>query len=298
MFACFDHGPGNAVLMRWLNFLFIQCILVVMVAGIVYSHKDKVSLFKTPPASIAQWYKPENKRQVWLHNMFKLRRELQAIQYYAHEQKAGPLQKWLDRFSVHYLKIAEMVPEWQKKLDTSALDALQRGIDDKQAGDVTQAIESLEATCDDCHRDYRVVTAALYRAPDFSGMELPGSGSFDSHMETLITQVNQIKIASEDGLNQLAQSSLADLKKGLNELGESCSNCHDQNPKSYPSDEIRQTIARLEARLLTGSVKEQGQEIGALAVQACARCHGTHRLSFDAKQLFGNERSWLELLKH
>ena len=39
--------------------------------------------FNKPPSTIAQWYKPANKRQVWLHTMFRLRREMQAMGEYA-----------------------------------------------------------------------------------------------------------------------------------------------------------------------------------------------------------------------
>ena len=43
-----------------------------------------------PPESLKQWYKPDNKRQVWLHTMFRLRREMQAINEYADQKDAKP----------------------------------------------------------------------------------------------------------------------------------------------------------------------------------------------------------------
>ena len=81
--------------MRWPYFIFLQCLLVVIVGGIVYLHKDRVTLIKSPPASLAQWYKPENERQVWLHNMFKLRREMQAIRLYSDNKDAKHQDKWV-----------------------------------------------------------------------------------------------------------------------------------------------------------------------------------------------------------
>jgi len=35
--------------------------------------------------------------------------------------------------------------------------------------------------------------------------------------------------------------------------------------------------------LVTGTLKDQGRELGTLAVTACARCHGTHRLAYDSR---------------
>ncbi|RLA11041.1 MAG: hypothetical protein DRQ59_10600, partial [Gammaproteobacteria bacterium] len=62
-------SKGERQSMRWLYFILVQCLLIGIVGAIVFIHKDRVALIKTPPASLAQWYKPENKRQVWLHNM-------------------------------------------------------------------------------------------------------------------------------------------------------------------------------------------------------------------------------------
>ncbi|MEA2079516.1 MAG: hypothetical protein U9P00_06590, partial [Pseudomonadota bacterium] len=111
--------------MRWPHFILLQCLLVVIVGGIVYLHKDRVTLIKNPPASLAQWYKPENERQVWLHNMFKLRREMQAIRLYSDNKDAKHLEKWVTLLSEHYTIIGEMVPEWKKKLDMEAITSLQ-----------------------------------------------------------------------------------------------------------------------------------------------------------------------------
>lgn len=60
--------------------------LFAFIANITYTHTDLISAVKVPPSSLSQWYKPENKRQVWLHNMFKLRREMQAVEFYAQNQ--------------------------------------------------------------------------------------------------------------------------------------------------------------------------------------------------------------------
>ena len=58
------------------------------------------------------------------------------------------------------------------------------------------------------------------------------------------------------------------------------------------------TLLSLENSLKTGTLRDQGMDLGALAVQACARCHGTHRLTSGAKDLLSKEQSLAELLKH
>lgn len=284
--------------MRWSYFILLQCLLVAIALGILYIHQDQVILVKTPPPSLAQWYKPENKRQVWLHNMFKLRREMQAVHFYSDNSDAKYLEKWVTALSNHYLKIAEMVPEWKKKLDIEAISNLQKSAKAKRYQDVSHALDDLSKSCESCHADYRIVTATMYRAPDFTSLEINPSTPFNGHMKKLTEQVNQIKIASEDGMGGMALSFLYDLKKGINMLGQTCVDCHKKDVKVYPSEIISKTISSLEQSLKTGTVKEQGRELGTLAVLACARCHGTHRFSYDARKIFSGKQNWFELIKH
>ncbi|MFQ5643866.1 MAG: multiheme c-type cytochrome [Thiogranum sp.] len=284
--------------MRWPHFILLQCLLIAIAGGIVYIHKDRVILIKTPPASLAQWYKPENERQVWLHNMFKLRREMQAARLYSGNNDAKHLEKWVTLLSEHYLKIGEMVPEWQKKLNMEAIDDLRKSARHSNYQDASRALDNLNESCESCHADYRVVSATIYRAPDFSPIKISPSISLETHMDDLTEQVNRIKIASEDGMADIALSSLSSLKRGINTLGETCSNCHKKDTKVYPGDTIKATIASLEESLKTGTLKDQGRELGTLAVLACARCHGTHRLVYEAGKTFAGEQDWLELIKH
>ncbi len=282
----------------WLYFLLFQLLLIALVGAVLFIHKEHVVVIKKPPTSLAQWYKPENERQVWLHNMFKLRREMQAVRLYSDNADSRLLNKWVTRLSEHYLKIGEMVPEWSGKLDRKAIFLLKKSSENNRYQDVSQALNDLRESCNSCHADYRAVTAAIYRAPDFSSLEIGPSRSYDTHMEELAKQVNRIKIASEDGRKDIALSSLEELNKGINTLGGTCSDCHHKEKRIYPDDDITKTVASLEQSLQSGTLKQQGQALGTLAVLACARCHGTHRIAYDIRQLLSDEQRWLELARH
>lgn len=284
--------------MRWIYFIVLQGIIALVIAVVVYQHDDKATIVKTPPKALAQWYKPENKRQVWLHNMFKLRREMQAVAFYAKQEDNEHLQKWASSLNEHYLKIADMVPSWEKKLDKLTLVNLTQSVAEKSYADVLTSVKALQENCDACHNDYQAITALTYRAPDFSGIEVASEQSFNGHMQTLITHVNQIKIASTDGMTELALASLADLKQDMQSLGQVCTDCHKKDKKPYPSAQMNNTLLSLENSLKEGTLKEQGRDLGTLAVLACARCHGTHRLVTGANNLLSKEQSLAELLKH
>lgn len=284
--------------MRWRYFIILQVIILLAVSGVVYLHQDKTNLIKTPPTVLAKWYKPENKRQVWLHNMFKLRREMQAVEFYAKNQDAELLQKWVNRLDEHYLKVADMVPAWQKKLAVNTMADLKVASAEKDYSAVLTQHKALQQSCNACHDDYQAVTALTYRAPDFSTISITDKVSYVEHMDTLTTQVNQIKISAQDGNKTLALSSLADLTQGMNTLGETCVDCHKKDRKPYPSEVMKSTLVSLEKSLTSGTAKQQGRDLGTLAVLACARCHGTHRLAYGAKKQLSNEVSFSQLMRH
>jgi len=284
--------------MRW-SVLFVMLALIVGAGGwLVYSHQSRVMVLKEPPASLAAWYKPQNKRQVWLHTMFKLRREMLAIEIYAKDQDSASLQNWAAKLNKDYLKIAEMVPEWTNRVDPVAMAALQTSVDENRFDDVANDVAKLRKNCQSCHADFRAVTAALYRAPDFSQMKIDADTSYKAHMGVLSNLVNRINIASIDGKDDAALAAFADLTNGMKQLGATCATCHESDPQTYPSAEMNDAMATLGRSLNGGALKEKGAALGAVAVMACATCHGTHRLSYDAKLLFKDTMSLRDLLKH
>ena len=289
--------------MRWPIFIGLQILVVGVIVGaavfVAQMHDDHVIIAKKPPPSIGQWYKPDNKRQVWLHTMFRLRRQVVAIEVYASAEDSENLNTWLGMLTKDYQKIASMVPEWAPRLDLEALAAVQNAAGESRYKDVIAALRALNDTCRSCHADFRAVTAALYRAPDFSTMKVAGGKPLNEHMAALSRQVNHIKIAFTDGRDADAMAAFLNLKTGMDELGGTCIKCHNKlGQKPYPDPALSGAIANLEESLRTGDLKSKGRSLGMVAVLACAQCHGTHRLAFDAKVLYGQEKNWRTLLQH
>ncbi len=241
------------------------------------------------PNSLSRWYKPQSERQVWLHTMFSLRRELQAVQEYAEAGDAAHLAKWAGRLTEHYRKLAEMVPEWADELELGQADALEQAARSGDTAGAGQAAERLGRSCRSCHREYRALAAARYRAPDFSSVSANHGGvsmSYPDAMEALSKAVNRIKIATDDGRWVQASEALGDLNARLENLGQSCDRCHQD---AVPRERIlgsgsREILDDLTQALAARDRRQTGRQLGNAAVQICARCHGVHRTLSDLRR--------------
>jgi hypothetical protein len=270
-------------------------ILAVALCGIssagVVTAGEAEKLIQLPPASLARWYKPANERQVWLHNMFKLRRELQAVSEYIALEDGPRLAKWAERLVGHYRRIGEMVPEWRDELEFQVTDELRQAAASADFRRAAKAVRKLGLSCRSCHREYRTTAALLYRTPDFGKVRVEESETLEELtykqlMGRLSLLLNRVKIASEDERKRTALASLDELGRRLEDLGQSCAQCHqDEVPKQrILGEEGRGKLAAVRQGLEAGDAKAAGRGLGELAVYTCARCHGVHRTLYDIRR--------------
>ena len=243
------------------------------------------------PDSLGQWYKPQNKRQVWLHTMFSLRRELQAIEEYTDMQEAELARKWSARFVKHLRSIPEMVPEWEDAVEWEEVKHLEQAVSTGDLATVPGILKRIQRDCRSCHREYRVLAALRYRSPDFSEVTVDdgqgGQLGFANHMEILSLTLNRIKIASEDDRWSQAATAATALRAELARMASTCDVCHqDMAPKARILGEASQTLLDgLDTALAHRQLRETGMKLGEAAVTVCARCHATHRTLSEMKQL-------------
>ena len=236
-----------------------------------------------PPQSIAQWYKPQNKRQVWLHTMFQLRRSMQALQEYVERNDGEALAKWGESFDSSYRKVGEMVPQWRDELE---LEWSARLRDAAVAGDVAgveRALGKVAVSCRSCHNEYQTVTSILYRTPDFAALKLSdGAGGeidYRQLMHEMSRSVNQVKIFYEDGQRQAASEAAVRLQRLTRISAESCAQCHKQEASisriySAESDGYQRA---LQAGIAAGDAKQVNGNLGKIGAFVCARCHAVHK---------------------
>ncbi|UCB54390.1 MAG: hypothetical protein JSW45_10640 [Thiotrichales bacterium] len=274
--------------MKFIRTLFILPFALVLPHTSAGS--DSPVSLDTPPASLEKWYKPANKRQVWLHTMFRLRREMQAIGEYAEQNDPASMAKWIERLDKDYNKIAEMVPEWEKAIKPRLLPELEMFARKGDSHRVGKTLEMIQRTCDDCHIDYQPLVTAIYRSPHYDDISVKtldgGEQDFEDNMDDLSKSVNQILIALDDGRKAKALQAGQRLAGQLKNLGDSCNHCHEDD--DYPRERIlgtdtRQHLEDLQTNISAGRVKDSQKLMGEIAVSVCARCHNTHRIVYDLR---------------
>ena len=268
-------------------FLFLHLVIASCIAPAYAGNPVSID---TPPASLEKWYKPANKRQAWLHTMFRLRREMQAISEYAEQNDQAGMKKWIKRLEKDYNKIADMVPEWEKDTKPRLLSELEMFAGKGDTYRVGKTLKMIQRTCDDCHVDFQPLVTAIYRSPHYDDIKLKDINgkqqSFEDNMADLSESVNRILIALDDGHKTIALQASQNLKDQLSNLGDSCNRCHKDD--GYPHERIlgdstQKNLESLQAGINEDRVKDSQKLMGEIAVTVCARCHNTHRIVYDLR---------------
>lgn len=265
--------------------------LLLSATPVYAGSEEKTVTLPIPPASLEEWYKPANKRQVWLHTMFRLRRSMQAVTQYSALEDRELLTKWAGKLVKDYNSIGDMVPEWRDELETEWAERLLAAAEALDKPVIERALFRLGKSCTGCHREYRAITAALYRTPDFSvvtveDQETLEDMSYEDTMEGLSISLNRIVIALADQDIKAAKSARQKLVSRLDNLAGSCASCHkdEASREQILGNTNKGKLEKLGTLLEAGDIKESRHAVGDIAVSICARCHGTHRTLSDLRE--------------
>jgi len=272
-------------------FMIMMTVNAAEVAGEKQKDPIRTISLKLPPKALSQWYKPENKRQVWLHTMFRLRREMLAMHDYAEQKSQKDMEKWSQKFIKDYQSLAEMMPQWQDFLYPEQIQNLKTAVNNKQYESIPKILKKTAKSCMHCHDEYQTIATLLYRSADFSQEKVQHASKtldYDESMAQLSDSINRINIAIKDGYFSKAEQLIQPLEQQLNDLSDGCSNCHKKDIAA--TDRIigvsKQLLPELSEQLKLNDQKQSGRKLGEFAVKVCARCHAVHRLSSDLKQQF------------
>ncbi|WP_456378084.1 hypothetical protein [Thiolapillus sp.] len=275
----------------------ILLLLLLVSSQLLFAaEEEREIILQLPPASLEKWYKPANERDVWLHTMFRLRREMQAVSEYAALEDVGLLKKWLARLKKDYQSIGEMVPEWKDELENELLEKMSMAAEHGELEKLQTLQRKLGKSCQSCHVEYKLSAVLRYRAPDFSSAVVESEETMEEEkysrvMSRFTLLVNRIKIASEDRRADAAMTALDDLQQRLHDLGGSCSSCHKQERQRryILGQQMQDSLDKVREGIKKDDAKQVGRYIGKFAVDVCASCHAIHRMQSDLRGLLSNE---------
>lgn len=267
---------------RFIYFLFGGGSLILMLLTGISAQAEELIL-KSPPASIAQWYKPQNKRQVWLHTMFSLRRSMQALEEYAEREEPARLEKWAIDFDTTYQQLGEMVPEWRDELELEWSGRLRQAASQRDVEGVRRALGKVRTSCRSCHNEYQTVTSILYRSPDFSAIKITNSTteslSHKEFMTAMSRAINRVKIFQEDHNREGAEQAGRELQRLLKLSAASCDQCHEESAsrtRIFSAESAGYQTGLLDG-IATQDSKKVNSNLGKIGAFVCARCHSIHR---------------------
>lgn len=269
---------------------FILTLSITIVLSPTFASEDREVNIIKPPSSIEQWYKPTNKRQAWLHTMFRLRREMQAMGEYAAFGDKERLIEWSEKFVKDYHSIGEMVPEWADELEVELVERLQAAAKSGDFEGLGALQTKIGKSCGGCHKEYRAVTAALYRGANFDEVVVEDGETMEElkykkFMGSLIGAMNRINIALVDSRFEVAEAAHEQMSQRLDDLAGSCGTCHktDRQRDYLMGEENMARVQKLGELIKAKDIKEGQRALGSVAVEICATCHGIHRTLADLR---------------
>ncbi len=279
-----------------MNKILVLILLSVFCSPILAQSEEQQVSFSKPPQSIKDWYQPNNKHQVWLHTMFNLRRQMQAIAEYMAYEDQKSLNKWVAQFSKSYRAIGKMVPEWQDELETEWLDKM---IAAAKAGDykkVALAQRQIRKSCSGCHNEFKISTAAIYRTPNFDVVKVEDSETMEEQdiaksMNGMSNMMNRMIIALSDKHYNRAQNALETFQQRVEDIGTICSNCHaSEKQKNYlMGEKVMASFDKLNEAIEQKQAKAAKRYTAEIAVNICAKCHAIHRTLDDVRRVLSKE---------
>ncbi len=266
----------------------LQLWVALLSISFFIPHLQAVEPNGTLPESLSKWYKPENKRQVWLHTMFGMRRELQAVEEYVDQQDVTGINKWSERLITHYRKLPKMVPEWEEYVNLDAVDALELAVKNSEFKSIRYNLRQLQKTCRSCHKENRILATLKYRSPDFSSLIIKSDDKehkYPRFMKIISRSLNRIRIAAEDEHWSKASTASTQFQQELKMLGNNCASCHkdDEPVERILGASTNHAIEEMDAAIAEKNIRSVKMSLGEAAVKVCARCHGVHRTVADIR---------------
>ncbi len=257
-------------------------ITVFFCLGIVNAKDVRLGV---PPKSLEKYYPPNSEKFEYLMNMYKASISFTGLSTSLMEKDWKRAEKWAKSLRDAYLKIGELVPEWDKVLRKKEANALVKAVQNKDVRKIRFFANAVGQTCSKCHSRYMASTKLLYHFPDFDTVSLedPVSGlsyEVSDYMAKMTTSFKLLNVYLSDGLKNKAKKAGMDFVKRFKGLTQMCSECHTNklSEEIYFGKEVQAKVKELEAAIRNLDAKKISQTFGWINMNNCSKCHNVHEV--------------------
>ena len=262
--------------------LYIICLAIL--TGISFAFAKDVRL-GVPPKSLDKYYPPNSEKYEYLMNMYKASISFTGLSTSLREQDWKRAEKWAESLKNAYLKIGELVPEWDKVLRKKEANALVKAVKERNIRQIQFFANAVGRTCSKCHERYMASTKLLYHFPDFDTVTLedPITGAdyeVADYMAKMTTSFKLLNVYMSDGLTKKAKKAGMNFVKRLKGLTQMCSECHTNklSEEIYFGKQFNQKVKELETAIKNLDGKKISQTFAWINMNNCSKCHNVHEV--------------------
>ncbi len=262
---------------------FVYALAVLFFCSGLVSAKD--IRLGVPPKSLGKYYPPKSEKFEYLMNMYRASISFTGLSTSLQEGDWKRAEKWAKSLRDAYLKIGELVPEWDKVLRKKEADALVKAVQSKDLRKIRFFANAVGNTCSKCHDRYMASSKLIYHFPDFDTVSLedPVSGvdyEVSDYMSKMTTSFKLLNVYLSDGLKNKAKKEGMNFVKRFKGLSQMCSECHTNklSEEIYFGAEVQKKVKELEIAIKNLDAKKISQTFGWINMNNCSKCHNVHEV--------------------
>jgi len=271
-------------------------VLVVLLLLFSVSYGKNLKLKDTPP-ELSNYYPPKSEKMEFVELMHALSVSMTGVVVNVREKDWENAKKWAERLQRNYLKIGEMVSKWDKLLKKKEMDALVNGVKDKNRSAVMINLQTVEKSCVQCHKNYKLSAKVKFHSPDFTGMKLedPVSGMkyfIEDYMKAMADDMKRLKVYSIDRKKDKARKSGFNFIRRFEGLTQMCGECHTgkKSEDVYFGIDVEKRITALREAIVNVDVIRIKRNLNWLSENNCGKCHNVHEIPYLLKEKFDKRK--------
>ncbi len=238
-----------------------------------------------PPKSLEKYYPPKSEKFEYLMNMYNASISFTGLSTSLREGDWKRAEKWARSLMNAYLKIGELVSEWDRVLRKKEAQALVKAVQSRDLRKIQFYANAVGQTCSKCHDKYMASAKLLYHFPDFDTVTLedPVTGvdyEVSDYMAKMTTSFKLLNVYMSDGLKRKAVKEGMNFVKRFKGLVQMCSECHTNklSEEIYFGKEVQKKLKELELAIRNLDAKKISQTFGWINMNNCSKCHNVHEV--------------------